>query len=248
MSKIKLLGLLVLLIILNACNKEEELTKAINVEVWGYNIGDAELEMSVDTTVYRKFTTPPNMPVTFSRIYTFPSAKKEVSLSIKDKTSGKEVYQQQLDLAGSERELFFPLVLMNGSIMKIASSTADPATNKLDFYIHYPQTNEALDIFLKNEAGQRVNIAQNVKPGGWVHASYIPGEGFKEKNKKYMLCFTKAGTTDGWYFEDSEGKSTVDEFSLLFPKNEEKGLVRSYFVTPGAAQLEVIRLFKRPKV
>lgn len=247
MSKIKLLGLLVLLIILNACSKEEEQTKAINVEVWGYNIGDAELEMSVDTTVYRKFITAPNTPVTFSRIYTFPSAKKEASLSIKDKTSGKEVYQQQLDLNSSERELFFPFVFMNGNIMKIMSSAADPATNKLDFYIYYPQSNEALDIFLKNEAGQMMGIAQNVKPGSWVHTSYLPGEGFKEENKRYMLCFTKTGTVDSWYFEDSESKSAVDVFSLVLPKNEQRGLVRSYFVTPGAAQLEVIRLFRRPK-
>ncbi|QJB33665.1 hypothetical protein HF324_20940 [Chitinophaga oryzae] len=246
MLKIKLLGLLVLLIVLNACNKEEAPTKAVNVEVWGYNIGDAELEMSIDTTVYRNFTTLPNMPVTFSRIYTFPSVLKEVSLKIKDKTSGKEVYQQQLNLAG-ELELFFPFIWMNGNMLKVETTAADPVTNKLSFYIHYPQNNEALDIFLKNDAGQMVIIAQNVKPGGWVHASYIPGEGFKDKSKRYTLYFTKTGTTDGWYFEDNETKSKVDEFGLVFPKNEEKGLVRAYFVTPGNAQLEVIRLFKRPK-
>ncbi|HVI46087.1 MAG TPA: hypothetical protein VM802_14520 [Chitinophaga sp.] len=247
MSNIRLLRLLVLLMMFTACNKDEELMKAVNVEVWGYNVGDAELETSIDTTVYRDFTTQPNKPVIFSRVYTYPPAKKEVLLKMKDKTSGKDVFQRQLTLGTSELELFFPFVLINGNELKIEPATADPATNKLSFYIHYPQSNDALDIFLKNGAGQIVYIAQNVKSGTWIHASYLPKEGFKDKDKQYTLCFTKAGTTDSWYFEDGEGKSMIDEHSLMFPKNEEKGLVRAYFVTPGAAQLEVARLFKRPK-
>ncbi len=48
------------------------------------------------------------------------------------------------------------------------------------------------------------------------------------------------------YFEGSESISKVGESSLLLPKNVEKGLVRSYFVTPGNLQLDVMRLFKRP--
>lgn len=246
MSNIRIFGLLVALMMFISCSKEEEQMKAINVEVWGYNVGDAELEMSIDTTTYSKFITPPNKAVTFSKIYTYPSAKKEVLLKIKDKTSGKDLFQQQLALGTSQLEMFFPFVFMNGKELKVEPAAADPATNKLGFYIHYPQSNDALDIFLKNEEGQMMSIAKNVKPGTWIYANYLPEEGFKLKDKKYMLCFTKTGTTDSWYFGDSEGISKVDEFSLLFPKNEEKGLVRTYFVTPGTEQLDVIRLFKRP--
>lgn len=249
MSTIKLLALLAILITFGACSKEDEQqTKAVNVEVWGYNVGDAELEASVDTTVYRNFTTLPNKPVIFSKIYTFPSTKREASLKIKDKTTGKEVFQQQLNLGGSERELFFPFVFINGNELKIEAAAADPVTNKLGFYIHYPESNDALDIFLKNEAGQIVYIAQNVKPGTWIYASYLPQEGFKDKNKPYNLYFTKTGTMDSWYFEDSEMISRIGESSLLFPKGEEKGLVRTYFVTPEVLQLQVMRLFARPKV
>ncbi|NML41354.1 hypothetical protein HHL17_29445 [Chitinophaga sp. G-6-1-13] len=247
MSNIRLLRLLVILLMFTACNKDEEQMKAVNIEVWGYNVGDAELETSIDTTVYRSFTTQPNMPVIFSRIYTYPFAKNEVLLKIKNKTSGKDVFQRQLTLSASELELFFPFVFINGNELKIEQAAADQATNKLSFYIHYPQSNDALDIFLKNDAGQIVYIAQNVKSGTWIHTTYLPMEGFKEKEKRYVLCFTKTGTTDSWYFEEGETKSTIDEHSLIFPKNEEKGLVRSYFVTPGTTQLEVARLFKRPK-
>lgn len=248
MLNIRLLGLLVLLNMFIACDKEKEAAKAIGVEVWGYNVGDAELEASIDTTVYRNFTTLPDKPVIFNKIYTFPSAKKEALLAIKDKTSGKEVFRQQLDLGGSTLELFFPFVFINGNALKIEPPVADPATNKMGFYIHYPQSEDALDIFLRNEAGQIAYIAQNVKPGAWIYASYLPQEGFKDKSKDYTLCFTKAGTTDSWYFENSEAISSPGETGLLFPKGEEKGLVRTYFVTPSALQLEVMRLFKRPKV
>ncbi|ASZ11195.1 hypothetical protein KTO58_19220 [Chitinophaga pendula] len=247
MSNIKLLGLFVLLIIFNACSKETAQTKAINIEVWGYNVGDAILETSIDTTVYRNFITLPNKPVTFSKVYTYPSAKKEVSVTIKNKISGAALYRQQINLETSELELFFPFVLINGNVLKVEPATADLTTNKLGFYIHYPQSDAPLDIFLKNDAGQMVYIARNVKPGSWIYANYLPQEGFKDKSKSYTLYFTQTGATDSWYFEDSEAKSKVDEFGLTFPKGEEKGLVRTYFVTPGDAQLEVMRLFKRPK-
>lgn len=248
MLNIRLLGLLVLLNMFIACNKEEEAAKAIGVEVWGYNVGDAELEASIDTTIYRNFTTLPDKPVIFNKIYTFPFAKKEAVLKITDKTSGKEVFRQQLNLSGGERELFFPFVFINGNALKIEPPVADPATNKMGFYIHYPQSEEALDIFLRNEAGQIAYIAQNVKPGTWIYAGYLPQEGFKDKSNSYDLCFTKTGTTDSWYFENIEAISKVGETGLLFPKGEETGLVRTYFVTPSALQLEVMRLFKRPKV
>lgn len=246
MSKYRLLSLLFVLLVSISCNKEDEPTRAVNVEVWGYNIGDAELETSIDTTVYRNFTTLPNKPLTFSKIYTFHASKKEGALKIKDKTSGKDVFQQQLNLSSGNFELFFPFVYINGNELKLEIPAADSSTNKLSFYIHYPKSSDGLDIFLQNETGQIAYIAKNVKPGTWIHTDYIPGKDFQDKNKPYILYFTKTGTIDSWYFEDSESISKVGEPGLLFPKNAEKGLVRTYFVTPGNLQLDVIRLFKRP--
>lgn len=246
MSKYRLLNLLVVLLIFISCNKEDEPTRAINVEIWGYNIGDAELETSIDTTVYRNFTTLPNKPVTFSKVYTFHASQKESTLKITDKTSGKEVFQQALHLNSSNFELFFPFVFIDGNELKTEIPAADSSTNKLSFYIHYPKRTDALDIFLQNETGQISYIAQNVQPGTWIHTDYMPTEGFQDKSKSYTLYFTQTGTIDSWYFEDNESISKVGESGLLLPKNVEKGLVRSYFVTPGNLQLDVMRLFKRP--
>ncbi len=57
--------------LLPAVLQRDEPTRAINVEIWGYNIGDAELETSIDTNVYRNFRMLPNKPLTFSKVYTF---------------------------------------------------------------------------------------------------------------------------------------------------------------------------------
>jgi hypothetical protein len=244
MEKIRLLGLLVLFATFIACNKEDDQTKAVNVEVWGYNLGDTELEAVIDTSVYRNSIIAPNKPITFSKIYTFPAGKKEAPLIIKDKTSGNPILQQQLSIGGSELELFLPFVYINGNVLETKPPPVDATTNKLGFYIYYPQSEEALDIFMKNGEEQIVYIAQNVKPGAWINVNYVPEKGYKPVN----LFFTKTGTTDSWYFNDNEAQSKSGQSGLLLPEDGEKGLVRTYFITPSAFQLEAIRLFKRPKV
>lgn len=201
-----------------ACNKEEELIKAVSIEVWGYNVGDTELEVSVDTVVYRNFRIQPNKPVSFGKVYKYPSNSLQALLKIKDITSGKAVFQQHLSLGGEDLELFFPLVLINQQPLTINSPVADPSTNKLGFYIHYPQSSDALDIYLKNESGQMVYIAKSVKPSTWTYVDYILENGFKEAGKNYTLHFTKTGTTDSWAFQDNEWMSQVYENSLYFPK------------------------------
>nr|WP_121272579.1 hypothetical protein [Pedobacter schmidteae] len=249
-SNISKLGVFITLLTgLLACNKEKELTKAISIQIGGYNSGDAELEMSIDTLVYRNKKTQPNMPVDFANVYTYSSGKGQATLRIKDLKSGREVFQQQLNLGGSELELFFPFVLINGKALEIKPPAADPTTNKIGFYIHYPASNDAIDIFLQNNAGENAYIAKNVQPSGWVYSNYLPSEGFTDASKNYFLCFTKAGTTDSWAFEDSEGKSkySYSRVGTALPMKEDKGLVRTYFVTPAAADLRVERLFKLPK-
>lgn len=243
--KSKKLGFFFILITaLVACNKEQDVTKAISINIKGYNIGNSELEVAVAEVTYNKFRIPANQQVNFAKIYTYPSNKGQASLRIKDITPAKEVFQQQLDLNNGEIDRFFPFVIINGTPLEIKPPVADPSTNKVAFYIHYPQSNDAIDIFLKNDAGQIVYVAKNVRPSTWVYSDYLTSEIFKNLSTTDNLYFTKAGTTDTWAFRDSEQMSKSPASSLLLPNFTEKGRVCSYFVTPGTNQLDVVRLFK----
>lgn len=230
---------------LAACNKEKEQVKAVSIEIMGYNVGNTQLQVSVDTVVFRNDIVEPDRLINFSRIYTYPSGKGQSLLSIKDLITGAEMYRQQINL-NEGLELFYPFVLINGSQLAINPPVAEPSTNKLGFYIHYPASNDLIDIYLKNPAGQMVRVAANVQPSNWVYVDYIPEDGFKDPNPSYTLHFMKAGTTDSWAFQDSEWMSMAYESTLYFPKSEQKGQVRSYFVTPGFNQLDIVRLSKRP--
>ena len=246
-SNIKKLALFVLLTTgLGACNKEAALNKAVSIQISGYNIGSTELEVSIDTVVYRNFKILPDQELNFGKIFTYPSGKNEAVLKIKDLTTGKDIYQQQLNLNSTKLELFFPFVLIDGKQLDTKPPAADPATNKLGFYIHYPQSTDAIDIFMKNDDGEMVYLAQNVQPSTWVYADYLAQESFLRPNKQYTVYFTKAGTTDTWAFNDNEYMSKIGESTLITPAKGEKGLVRTYFITPGSVDLRVVRLFKRP--
>ena len=93
-----------------ACNKEDGLNKAVSVRISGYNIGNSELEVSIDEVTYDKFRTPANQRLEFAKVYTYPSGKGQASLKIKDIASGKQVYQQQLQLNNGQLEMFFPFI------------------------------------------------------------------------------------------------------------------------------------------
>lgn len=247
-SNIQKLGLLaVLLAGLVACEKDKELTKAISIEIKGFNIGNAELEVSVDTLAYRTLRTKPNSELNFASIFTYPAGTNEVSLKIKDLTSGKEVYQQQLTLKSSELEFFFPFVLIDGLPLEIKPPAADTATNKLGFYIYYPQSTDPIDVVMKNDEGQIAYLAKNVLPGTWVYSNYMASVGFQDASKDYPVFYVKAGTTDAWAFQDSEWMSKGNDNSMALPQKDVKGRVCSYFVTPGTVDLRVVRLFKQPK-
>ncbi|AOM77833.1 hypothetical protein BFS30_12010 [Pedobacter steynii] len=227
-----------------SCNKEEIKTKAVSIQIRGYNIGNSELEISLDALVYDKFKTEPDKQLNFSKVYTYPSTQGQASLKIKDVISGKEVYQNQLSLNTPDLERFFPFVFINGNPLEIKAPAADPSTNKMAFYIYYPQSNDAIDIFMRNEAGETVYIAKNVKPATWTYADYVTTEGFKDTNKDYTWYFVKAGTTDQWAFNDSEWMSQAGTSLLYIPKQGETGRVQTYFVTPAGNQLDAISLFK----
>lgn len=229
---------------LASCNKEEIKTKAVSIQIRGYNIGNSNLEVSMDAVVYDKFKTEPDKQLNFGKVYTYPASQGQGLLRIKDVISGKEVFQNQLNLNTPELERFFPFVFINGSPLEIKAPAADPSTNKMAFYIYYPQSNDGIDVFMKNKEGKTVYIARNVKPATWTYADYVTTEGFKDPNETYTWYFVKTGTTDQWAFNDSEGLSNCGTNQLYLPKKGETGRVQTYFVTPASNQLDAVSLFK----
>ncbi|MBO9633110.1 MAG: hypothetical protein J7578_08320 [Chitinophagaceae bacterium] len=230
-----------------ACNKEVDATKVISVELKGFNIGDAELEISIDTVVFSKEKVSPNMELNFAKVYAYPSSQKEISLKIKDINSGKEVYNQPLDLNNNELEKFFQFIWIDGKQLEVKPPAADPATNKIGFYIHYPQSNDPIDIFMQNDEGQIAYLARNVQPSTWLYSDYLTSEGFKNPNANYNIYFTKAGTTDTWAFAENQWMSTAYANGIFLPQDGQTGKVCSIFVTPGTVDLRAVRLFKRPR-
>lgn len=236
-----------LLTVPGACNKEVDVTKAVSIEIQGFNVGNSELEISMDTLVYRNAKVPSNHEVNFGYVYTYPSSKNEVSLKIKDVVSGKEVYQQQLKLNTSDLERFFQFVFINGQQLEVKPPAADPATNKLGFYIYYPASNDLIDVFMQNSEGQIAYLAKNVQPSTWVYSDFAGDENFKNPNTNYDVFFTKAGTIDSWAFNDDQYMSLGHVSSMFIPKAGTTGRVCSYFVTPGTVDLRTVRLFQVPK-
>jgi hypothetical protein len=236
-----------LVMALLACNKDELTTRAVSVQVKGYNIGNSELEITIDTVVYDKSKTAANSLLNFGKIYTYSSSKKEALLKIKDVKTGKEVYQNQLTLNSADLERFFPFVFINGAALEIKAPVADPSTNKMAFYIYYPQSNDPIDIYMKNEKNEVVYIAKNLIPGTWGYSDYVTATGFTDPNASFYWVFVKAGTTDQWAFNDSEELSQFPAGTLSIPKNGEKGRIQTYFATPGINQLDVVNLFKSIK-
>lgn len=242
---IKRLALFTALVMaLSACNKDELSTRAVSIQVRGYNIGNSELEIAIDTVVYDKFKTAPNTLLNFAKVYTYASSKGQALLKIKNVTTGKEVYQKQLELNSGGLEQFFPFVFINGSALEIKAPAADPSTNKMAFYIYYPQSNDPMDVYMKNEKGDVAYIAKNVIPGTWAYSDYVTTTGFTDANASYKWYFVKAGTTDQWAINHDEWMSQFAGNSLSIPKNGEKGRVQTYFVTPASNQLDVVSLFK----
>jgi len=250
--------LLLLLTTFSACNKEDMTgQKAMQVVVNGYNGSAEELEIVIDTARYDKtvsngkFVLKPASIFDFNAVHTYPMAKKPGTLSIKNPVSGKVLFTKPLPESGTKA--IFNFIYIDGKEIDLNAPAADASTNKLGFYMHYTENNDLVDIFLyrKDETnGQeyREYLAKNVLPGTWVYFNYLPSANFDHKNEvgKADICFTKAGTTDQWAFQDDEKQSKTSVFGMGFPLAGEKGLVQSYFITPGASALDRVRLFFHP--
>lgn len=97
MNNIKRLTLFaVMTMVLAACNKEDITTKAVSIQIGGYNVGNSELLVTIDTVVYDKFKTAPDKLLNFRNVYTYPSTKGQAVLKIKDLVSEKKCTKVRL--------------------------------------------------------------------------------------------------------------------------------------------------------
>ena len=244
---------------LTACNKEDlDVEKAMHIVVNGYNGGANDLQMSIDTTQYGvtsrngAYIMKPAAVIGQNLVYTYRSEKKRM-LTLTDIITKQVVYSRELP--ENSPKAVFNYIFLDGKELDISAPAADPATNKLGFYIHYTASNEPFDIFLyrkDNTTGQefRTYLAKNVTPGKWVYLDYAVPADFSTKqiisNSSASLCFTKAGTVDQWAFDDDQNKSTVPANSMGLPVEDEKGMVQPYFFTPIPYGQGLSRMFFYP--
>ncbi|MEJ2880288.1 hypothetical protein [Pedobacter sp. GR22-6] len=242
---------------LTACNKEElNEGKVMHVIVNGYNGSDHELEITLDTTVYKKSIRNGDLLIkartisTFNRAYVYYTPEAKGQMTVKDLSSGKVVFSRPLP---AKDKADFNFIYLDGKELEIPGIAANPGSNKLGFYLHYTESNDPIDIFLYRKdasTGQeyRHYLAKNARPGSWLSVDYVAAADFSTVNAMQAanLYFTKAGTTDQWAFRDNETLSMTSARSQFFPLAGENGLVQSYFITPGINQLDCARLFFYP--
>lgn len=250
---------LLVAIAFTACNKEDlDVEKAMHIVVNGYNGGTNALQLSIDTTQYGvaarsgAYIMKPAAIISQNLVYTYRSSKKS-TLTITDTITKKVVYSGELPANGTKA--VFNYIFLDGKELNINAPAANPATNKLGFYIHYTISSEPFDIFLyrkDNTTGQvfRTYLAKNVIPGKWIYLDYAVPADFGTKqiisNSSASVHFTKAGTTDEWAFDNDQNKSTVPANSMGLPVEDEKGLVQPYFLTPLPYGQGLSKLFFYP--
>lgn len=245
--------LLLLSLVFVACNKDSlDARKAMQVVINGYNGSENALLVTIDTTAYTgNKVLAPTAKFEFNVAYTYPGNQQEKIVTLTDTVTQKIIFTKSLPNSGTKAAINF--LYLDGKVMEITPPPADTATNKLGFYIHYTLSEMPVDIFLyrlDNNTGEeyRTYLAKDVKPGNWVYVDYVAGEKFGTKgtlDDAASLCFTKAGTTDQWAFEDNEYKSRTTA-GMGLPLAGERGLVLSYLITPGIFQLEYARMFFHP--
>lgn len=246
--------LLLLSVVFVACNKDNlDARKAMHVVINGYNGSENALLVTIDTTAYTgNKLLEPTAKFEFNVAYPYPENQQQKTVTLTDTVTKKIILTKSLPNSGTKAAINF--LYIDGKVMEIIPPPADTATNKLGVYIHYTVSDAPIDIFLyrlDNNSGEeyRTYVAKDVKPGSWIYADYVAGEHFNTKgnlDNAASLCFTKAGTTDQWAFEDNESKSRTTVSGMGLPLAGEKGLVLSYLITPGIFQLDYARMFFHP--
>ena len=245
--------MLALLSTFAACNKEtQDMERAMHIVLNGYNGSAAPWQIAIDTVKYTvtSYIYKPRTIGNFNIGFPY-KGQKERYLTIIDTVTKKLLYSKPLPQSGSKAA--FNFIYVDGREVEVNPPAADAATNKLGFYVHYKVDDTPFDISMYRKdatTGQeyRYYLAKNVKPETWLYVDYLPAENFATSNdlRETSICFTKAGTTDQWAFEDNETKSKIVAFGLLMPVKTQKGLVQPYFVIPGSSELLYSRLFFYP--
>lgn len=234
---------------LASCNKDVETDKAFTVAIHGYNIGDDQLEVTVDTAVYDQQLLRANGQLGFSTVYPYSVGKKDATITVKNKSTGKELLRETMSLESGQIEFFYNLVYINGQVLDVKPPAADTSTNKLGFYIYYPESKDPIDILLYDQnTGAMAYLAREVVPETWVYVNYVPAEGFTDKNiiGGSTVYFLKAGTMDQWAFNNDEYASQTSGHGMYIPhRNFNLGKVQPYFLRPSPQGygVEVARLF-----
>lgn len=236
-----------------ACNKDNlDVEKGLQVLVNGYNGSGNALQITIDTTKYghNNYMIKPASLIGFNVVYTYRSLKEKI-LTITDTVTKKVLLSKPLPATGTK--VNFNFIYIDGREVEVNPPAADPATNKLGFYVHYTDNDEPFDIFLyrmDDATGReyRQYLAKNIKPKTWVYIDYQASPDFSTHTllTTSQICFTKVGTIDQWAFQESEAMSKLDVSGFSFPKAGEKGLVQPYFLTPGTFRLDFARLFFYP--
>lgn len=253
-SIIRNIALLALLVsTLAACNKENlEAEKAFHVLVNGYNGSGNALQVAIDTTKFNNnnYILKPASLMGFNAVYTYQSQGERL-LTITDTVTKKVLFSKPLPAAGTKAN--FTFIYIDGAEVDVKPPAADPATNKLGFYVQYTLGDAPFDIFLyrKDETTgkeYRQYLAKDVKPKTWIYVDYVPTADFANGNllNTSNVFFTKAGTTDQWAFQNSEAMSKISASGLNLPLAGEKGLVQPYFLIQSSLKLEYSRLFFTP--
>lgn len=244
---------ILLVLAFTACNKDEVIKeKAMHIVVNGYNGSNDALEVNIDTTRYDgKYVLNPASLISFNIVYAYLAEHPPQTITIKDPANGRVLFSKPMPVTGSKAG--FNFIYVDGKVQELNVPAADPATNKLGFYINNTDSDGPVDILLyRKDTGTgkeyREYLVRNVKPKNWVYVNYIPPAAFESKIKldNAIIYFTKTGTIDQWAFDNNEEKSKLSAFGKGLPISGETGLVLPYFIIPGSSQLEISRLFFTP--
>lgn len=246
-----LLTLLVMTIA--ACNKKSlESEKAFHVLINGYNGSSNALRVTIDTTKFNhnNYLIKPTAIIGFNVAYTYWSQKERL-VNIIDTVTKKVILSKPLPATGTKAN--FNFIYLDNALVEVNLPAANPATNKLGFYMQYTVDDAPFDIFISRTDATtgieyRQYLTKNAKPKTWIYVDYVPTADFANVNllNSSTIFFTKAGTTDQWAFQDSEAMSKTSASGLNLPLSGEKGLVQPYFLIPGPLRLEYSRLFFSP--
>lgn len=131
------------LILLSGCQKDDNFLvkeEAFAVITSGYNGSNSELEITIDTLII-PYTIGPSASFKRTDKYTFPASKDGVKLVIKEKETGKPVYEKEVKKG--DYSLTIELIYVNGKLIEKPVAPADnPEGFRLVSYLFLPRISD----------------------------------------------------------------------------------------------------------